>query len=68
MKSRNVFADVLEEDSEEEEENDVDIKNKRDNNIKKKIKNENDEKNKSNKILKPLLIKNKNANYFNTNK
>ena len=68
MKSRNVFADVLEEDSEEEEENDVDIKNKSDNNIKKKIKNENDEKNKSNKILKPLLIKNKNANYFNTNK
>ena len=68
MKSRNVFADVLEEDSEEEEENDVDIKNKSDNNIKKKIKNENDEKYKSNKILRPLLIKTKNANYFNTNK
>ena len=75
MKSRNVFADVLEEETDEEEENEGDIKYKKDNNNnmkdylnKNKIKNENnkdEEKNNNSKILKPLLIKNKKVNDFN---
>ena len=80
MKSRNVFADVLEEDSDEEEENygknsdnEDEIKNKNDNNIKEnlnkiKIKydNKNEEKkNNNSKILKPVNIKNKKVNVFN---
>ena len=75
MKSRNIFADVLEEDTDEEEENngEDEIKNKSDNNIKDYInKNKiinrentkNEEKN-NGKMLKPLLIKNKMVNDFN---
>ena len=78
MKSRNVFADVLEEDTDEEEENDDNdnedgIKNRNDNNIKEnlnkiKIKcenNKNDGENNNIKILKPVNIKNKKVNEFN---
>ena len=68
MKSRNTFADVLEENTDEEEENEDEIKNKSDsiNNMKEyknkiNIKNENNknEEMNNNKILKPLIIKDK---------
>ena len=83
MKSRNIFADVLEEDTDEEEENngeekenEDEIKNKSDNNIKdylnkNKIINDENTKNEdknNNKILRPLLIKNKMVNDFNIKK
>ena len=75
MKSRNIFADVLEEETDEEEENEDNIEYKSDNKINKKeylnknkLKNENSkdkEKNNDSKILKPLLVKNKKSNDFN---